>query len=353
MRKALVVTVLLCASRLALAQSPANAEVVNDLAPTGKLRAAINLVNTVLAQRGAPGQAPKGISVDLSRELARRLGVPVEFVIFNGAGREFQAAKDHVWDIGFFALDPLRRAEVDFTAPYVVINGGYLVRNNSPVRTIADADRKGTRIAVGKDSVYDLFLTRRLKQAQLVRVSPASMENVLNTFFKRDLEVAAFITLPLAEYAKGDSHVRLVDGTFMDINQAIAVPKGRGEAGRKYLSAFVEEMKASGFVEQALLRSQEGRAAVAPPAADFARAEAAADSTGQCELLPPWFKSDSSNVVKEKIGPNIPGSPTANTYFFMPHPVKHVIVHLEPETSDTAPYVVKLITRYSDDSIYE
>jgi|GEM_PF-44860 len=349
MRNFLSAAVLLCAGTIAAAgQGVAPADAVHQLAPSGKLRAAINLVNSVVAQPGLAGGEPRGVSADLARELARRLGVPIEFVIFDGAGREFHAADSGTWDVGFFAIDPLRSADVDYTAPYVVIQGGYMVRNGSPVRSIADADRPGTRIAVGRDSVYDLYLTRTLKNAKLVRVSPADLKNVLATFSNDGLEVAAFITIPMADYAKGDPSVRMVDGPFMEIDQAMAIPKGRGQAGLRYLRAFVEEMKASGFVASALARSGQTDAAVAPAAPpDTALA------AGTCELLPPWFRSDSSKVVQEKIGPHIPGSPTANTYFFMPHPFKYVTVHLEPQTSDTAPYVVKLITRYTDDTIYE
>jgi polar amino acid transport system substrate-binding protein len=345
----LFAVVMVCMAAVALGQD-ASPEVVRDLAPTGKLRAAINLVNTVIAQRHSNAGTPKGVSADLARELARRLGVPIEYVIFYGAGKEFEAAKRGVWDIGFFALDPERATQVDFTAPYVVIQGGYLVANDSPVHSIADADRPGTRIAVGRGSVYDLYLTRTLKHAELVRVSPAGLPTILDEYYENKLDVAAFITIPLAAFAKGDPDTRLVDGTFMDIEQAVATPKGRGEAGRRYLHAFMEEMKASGYVEAALLRSGKTEAAVAPPAREY-RAESA-NAPGTCEPLPPWFRSDSTNVVREKIGPN-EGSPTGNTYFFMPHPVKHVIVHIEPTSSDTAPYVVKLITRYTDDSIFE
>jgi polar amino acid transport system substrate-binding protein len=343
MRNILGAAVFLCAGAIAAAaQSVAPADAVKDLAPSGKLRAAINLVNTVIAQRDPTGGDPKGVSVDLARELAHRLGVPIEFVIFDGAGKEFHAASSDVWDIGFFAIDPVRDADVDYTAPYVVIEGGYMVRKDSPVQSIADADKAGTRIAVGRDSVYDLYLTRALKSAQLVRVSPADLNTVVDAFFNQKLEVAAFITIPLADYAKGNPSMRMVNGVFMDIDQAIATPKGRGEAGRRYLSAFVEEMKASGFVADALKRSGERDVAVAPAA----KADA-------CVPLTPSFRSDSSRVVMEKIGPNDSESPTGNTYFLMPHEFKYVIVHLNPTSSDVGTYVVKLIARYTDDTIYE
>jgi polar amino acid transport system substrate-binding protein len=325
----------------AVAQSPAPSDAVKDIAPTGKLRAAINFVNTVIAQRDPASGEPMGVSADLARELARRLGVPIEFVLFEGAGREFDAAKTGVWDIGFFAIDPVREVDVDYTPPYVIIEGGYLVRKDSPVQSIADVDKKGTRIAVGNGSVYDHYLTSTLKNAQLIRQLPADMDNVLKAFFDQKLEVAAFISIPLANYAKGNPDVRMVDGVFMKILQAMAMPKGRGEAGRRYLNAFIEDVKASGFVEESLKRSGRGDAAVAPPA-----------TTG-CEPLSPLFRSDSSRVVQEKISPNGSDSPTGNTYFLMRDPYKYVIVHLNPTSSDTGNYLVKLITRYMDDTIYE
>lgn len=368
MRNALCAAIFLCAGALATAQT-APPEVVRDLAPTGRLRAAINLANSVLAHRDTKESEPTGVSVDLARELGKRLGVPVEFVIYHGAGTVFHSAGGDRWDIGFFALDPERAPDVDYTAPYVIIQGGYIVRKDSSVWTIADADRPGARIVVGKDSVYDLYLTRTLKHAELVRVSPAGLPTVLDKFFHDKLEVAAFISIPLARYAEGNPNMRMIDGSFMEIDQAIATPKARGQAGRRYLKAFVEEMKASGFVEAALVRSGQGEAVVAPPAsqshahympaayvrtgpADAAPDQAGAEAVGTCELLPPWFRTDATKVVREKIGPK-EASPTGNTYFFMPRPVKHVIVHIEPTTSDTAPYVVKLITRYTDDTIFE
>jgi polar amino acid transport system substrate-binding protein len=351
MRRLLCALALICAgSAFAAADSVAPPAVVKALAPTGKLRAAINLVNTVIAQRDPETGQPKGISVELARELARRLGVPVEFVIFQGAGAEFDAAQTGVWDIGFFAIGPARRAQVHFTGPYVELEGAYMVQNDSPVRTVSDVDRPGTRVAVGKDSVYDHYLTRTLKNAELVRVSPAALENVVERFLQDDLEVAAFIRIPLATYAKNHRNVRMVPGNFMKIQQAIAMPRGRGAAARTYLHAFVEDVKASGFVEQAVLGSGDAEVKVAPADDDHSPGSNPPGMT--CEALPPTFRSDASRVVKEKIAPNSP-NPTGNTYFLMRKPYKYVVVHLNPATSDTAPYLVKLISRYTDDTIYE
>jgi len=236
----------------------------SELAPSGKLRAAINFGNTVLAQKEPATGEPHGVSVDLARELGRRLNVPVELVTFDAAGKVFDALKTNAWDVAFLAIDPARASEIAFTAPYVVIEGTYLVPADSPLRTIGDIDREGVRVAVGNKSAYDLYLTRTLKRAQIVRAptSPDAIE-----FFVRDkLEAAAGVKQSLLEFAKSNPNVRVMDGNFMVIEQAMGTPKGR-EAGAHYLREFVEEMKASGFVATGLERSGQGDATVAPKAA--------------------------------------------------------------------------------------
>ena len=240
------------------------ADVVRDLAPTGKLRAAINLGNMVLAQKDPATGELRGVTVDLARELGRRLGLPVEFVPFDAAGKVFEALKSGVWDIAFLAIEPVRAAEIAFTAPYVIIEGVYMVPTNSSLRTVEEVDRDGVRIAVNKGSAYDLFLTRTLKHAQLVRA-----ENGIDLFIKDKLDVAAGVKQPLVEFAKTNPNVRLIDGRFMEIRQAMGTPRLRyqgREAAPRYLHSFVEEMKASGFVAKALERSNQPDAAVAPPA---------------------------------------------------------------------------------------
>jgi polar amino acid transport system substrate-binding protein len=233
----------------------------SELAPTGKLRAAINFGNPVLAQKDQASGEPRGVSVDLARELGRRLGVPVELVTFDAAGKVFDALKTDAWDIAFLAIDPVRAAEIVFTAPYVVIEGTYLVPADSPLRTIQDVDRDGVRVAVGNKSAYDLYLTRTLKRAQLVRV-PTSPE-AIDVFLKDKLEAAAGVKQPLLQFAKTHPNVRVMDGRFMVIEQAMGTPKGR-EAGALYLRELVEEMKASGFVARGLEKSGQGDATVAP-----------------------------------------------------------------------------------------
>jgi polar amino acid transport system substrate-binding protein len=236
-------------------------DVVKDLAPTGKLRAAINLGNPVLAQKG-PGGEPRGVTVDLANELARRTGLALELVPFDAAGKVFEALKAGAWDIAFLAIEPVRAAEIAFTAPYVIIEGVYMVPKDSSLKSVDEVDRAGIRIAVNKGSAYDLFLTRTIKNAQIVRG-----ESGVDLFNKDKLEVAAGVKQPIVAYAKTNPDVRVMDGRFMEIRQAMGTPQGR-PAAAAYLRTFVEEMKASGFVADALKRSNQGDATVAPAATD-------------------------------------------------------------------------------------
>src|SRR3954467_12806645 len=138
---------------------------VEQLAPTGRLRATINFGNPVLAQRDPATGEPRGVSVDLARELGRRLGVPVDLVTFETAGKAFAALQSGACDVGFLAIDPARAADLTFTAPYVIIEGSYVVSAESRLREISDFDVEGVRIASGKNTAYDLYLTREIKRA--------------------------------------------------------------------------------------------------------------------------------------------------------------------------------------------
>ncbi|SAL51517.1 ABC amino acid transporter, periplasmic ligand binding protein [Caballeronia udeis] len=237
------------------------ANVISDLAPTGKIRAAINFGNPVLALKDSVTEQPRGVSVDLSRELSARLGVPVEFVTYSAAGKVVDAVTANEWDVAYVAIDPIRGAGIFQTPPYVVIEGAYLVANSSPICTNDEVDHEGIRVAVGKGSAYDLFLTRELKRASIVRApsSPATVEMMV----QQKLEVAAGVRQQLESDARRLSGLRVLDGRFMVINQAMATPKGRN-AGGEYLHDFVQEMKASGFVAEALRRNGIEGAAVAP-----------------------------------------------------------------------------------------
>lgn len=240
----------------------ATADALKDLAPTGKLRAAINFGNSVLAQKDPATGQPKGITPELAREVGKRLGVPVEFVTYDAAGKVFDDAKNDKWDIAFVAIEPVRAELIEFTAPYVIIEGTYMVRQDSPLKKIEDVDKPGIRIAVGLKSAYDLYLTRTIKNATIVRAPAGGGKAMIDMFVNDKLEVAAGVRQPLEAYAKDHPEMRVMDGAFQEIRQAMGTPKGRAE-GAKYLSAFVEEMKASGFVADALKRSGQS-AKVAP-----------------------------------------------------------------------------------------
>ena len=257
---------------LTMAASPALAqpspEALRDLAPSGTLRAAINFGNGVLAQKGEGG-APRGVSVDLATELARRLGVPVAFVPYEAAGKVFEGARAGAWDIGFMAIEPVRAAEIAFTAPYVVIEGTYMVRQDSPFQDVGDVDKPGVKIAVGLGSAYDLYLTRTIEHARILRAKTGGGTAMIEMFVGDHLDVAAGVRQQLDAYAKDHPDMRVMPGHFQEIAQAMGMPRVEGQkrdAGAKYLAAFVEEMKASGFVADALKRSGQV-AQVAPRAA--------------------------------------------------------------------------------------
>jgi polar amino acid transport system substrate-binding protein len=243
------------------AQASAAPAAVADLAPSGRLRAAINFGNPILAVKDIATGEPRGVSVDLARELGRRLGVPVELVTYNAAGKVVEGIRPDAWDVAFLAIDPERAAELAFTSPYVIIEGAYLVAAASPIRGNADVDRAGVRIAVGAGSAYDLYLTRELAHATLVRApsSPA----VTDLFLAQGLDAAAGVRQQLEADARRIPGLRLLDGHFMVIRQALATPRGR-TAGVRYLETFIEEAKGSGFVAQSLARHRIEGAAIAP-----------------------------------------------------------------------------------------
>ena len=243
--------------------------VVAALAPTGRLRASINLGNPVLAGRDRSSGELSGVSVDLARELGRLLGVPVDLVAVEAAGRSVEVVRAGQADIGFFAIDPLRSEGVAFSAAYVVIEGAYLVRADSPLQRNEEVDRAGLSVAVGRGSAYDLYLSRTLKNATLVR-TPTSGQ-VVDEFMARRLDVAAGVRQQLDFDARRFPGVRLLPGRFMVIEQAMGVPAGRPPLAVQALAAFVEAMKAGGFVAQALQRHRIEGALVAPPAAAPAR----------------------------------------------------------------------------------
>ena len=233
-------------------------------APTGLLRASINLGNPILANRNPASGDVFGVSVDLARALAQELGVAIELVVFDAAAKAVDAVKAGHADIGFFAVDPLRSDGVRFSAPYVQIEGAYLVRNASTLTDNAHVDRAGTRVMVGKGSAYDLHLTRALKAATILRAptSPA----VVDSFISQNADVAAGVKQQLQSDAARLPGLRLLPGRFMVIEQAMGLQASRGDAAQVLLRSFVERAKASGFVAASLQRHGIQGALVAPPA---------------------------------------------------------------------------------------
>ena len=195
------------------------------LAPTGALRASINTGNPVLAGLDAQGQAI-GVSVDMARDMAERLGVALQLVVVDAAGKSVDVVSQEQADIGFFAIDPRRAASIAFTEPYVLIEGYYLVHDDSPIRTNADVDHTGNRVVVGKGSAYDLFLTRELQRAEIIR-APTS-PTVVQTFLDTQCEVAAGVKQQLEADAAHVPGLRLLGERFMVIRQAMGVPTSRG-----------------------------------------------------------------------------------------------------------------------------
>jgi polar amino acid transport system substrate-binding protein len=230
-----------------------------DLAPTGCLRASINLGNPVLAQ-GTPGE-PAGVTVDIAREVARRLSVPVELLCVDAARKSYEAMAAGDADLCFLAVEPAREAEVAFTAPYVVIDGVYAVPLSSALVTVADVDRPGVRVGVKLGSAYDLFLSRTLKHASIVRGDEG-----VEVFRAQGLEVAAGIRQPMAAFAAENRGVRLIGERFMQIRQAVGTTRTRQPETTSYLHDLVEDLKATGFIAEGLRRSHQSAATVAPPA---------------------------------------------------------------------------------------
>ncbi len=238
------------------------ADLARSLAPRGTLRAAINFGNTVLAQRGPTLEESGGVSVAISRELAQRLKVPLELVPFEGAGDVVAAAPEDRFDVGFLAIDPLRAKTLSYTAPYVLIEGGYLVRNESPLTAVEEVDRPGIRMSVGARSAYDLYLTRTLKHAEIVRAGTSS--DGLGLFLSEGLDVAAGVKASLLDFAKTRSDVRVLPGRFMVIEQAMLTI--RGEDALRAIADLIEELKRTGFVARELARTGQTEATVAPAA---------------------------------------------------------------------------------------
>jgi|SRR5689334_17441859 len=237
----------------------------SEFAPSGTLVMGVNYGNIVHTQRDPGGGDPRGVAPELARELAKRLGVPVRYVTYEIAGKLADDAKQGAWDLAFLAVDPARAKDISFSEPYVLIQGSYLVKKDAPMKSVKDFDRPGLKIGVGLKSAYDLFLTRELKHAELVRypTSQAAIDAFVGG--KEGLGAAAGVRQPLAIAARKDASFRVIEDSYMTIDQAAGVPQGRPNAA-KYLRDFIEEQKANGFVARKLAESGNADATVAPAA---------------------------------------------------------------------------------------
>jgi len=233
----------------------------NELAPTGKLRVGLNYSNFLLVLGDDAKGEPRGIAPDLGRELAKRTGLPLEFVKYDAAGKLFDAVKAAQCDVGFLGAEPQRANELDFTAAYLEIPVTFLVPAGSPIKTIADVDREGARIAVSERSAYDLYLSRTLKKAELVRTKgiPASYD----AFMAQKLEALGGLKPKLVEEQARTPGSRVLDGQITGVQQAIGAPKGR-PAAAKYLREFAEDIKRSGLVARTIAKHGVRGVTVAP-----------------------------------------------------------------------------------------
>jgi len=242
-------------------QAPSAAR--SELAPTGKLRVGINVQNFLLVNKERTDGQYSGIAVDLGRELGRRLGVPVELVAFDTAGKLADAVKSGAWDVAFLGNEPTRANEIAFSAAYLEIEAGYLVPAGSPIRAIEDVDREGVRVAVNAKSAYDLYLTRNLQRAKLFRAPTVDASYEL--FVGDKLDALAGLKPRLVMDAEKLPGSRVLEGRFSAVQQSIGTPQGR-PSGAKYLRKFAEDAKASGFVAKAIERHAVRGVSVAPKA---------------------------------------------------------------------------------------
>ena len=227
-------------------------ETIAQLAPTGVLRAALNLGNPLLVQKDTATGKLGGVTVDMAHEIANILDVGVEFLEFDSAGTVSDLAMQDVWDVAFLAIDPKRAIDIVYSEPYVHIEGTYVVANATPIQTLDDVDKPGVQIAVGEGTAYDLFLTRHLAHAELVRF--ATTEASLRQFSAQGIKIAAGIRQPLEQFAQANEGFRVLDGYFTLIKQAVGCPRERPKAAA-FLRSYVQQAKRSGFVAEGFQRS--------------------------------------------------------------------------------------------------
>jgi len=235
----------------------------SELAPSGTLRVGLNHGNFLLVTPGSSATDPRGVAPDLARELARRLGVPIDFSKFATAGALGDAVSTGAWDVAFLGAEPQRANEIAFTAAYLEIPATYLVPAGSTIRSIAEVDKPGVRIAVSDKSAYELWLSRNIKHAELKRTQ--GIDASYELFVNERLEVLSGLRPRLLSDVQKLPGARILDGQFAAVQQAVGTPKPR-EAGAAYLKKFVEDVKASGVVAEAIKRNNAQGVSVAPPA---------------------------------------------------------------------------------------
>ncbi len=239
-------------------------DALSELASGGTLRAAINMANSLLVTGSTPTGEPAGVAPDIARAIADRLGVAVSYVQFASPGELADAVDGGDWDIGMIGAEPVRAERIAFSAAYVEIEATYLVPGGAPFASVKDVDREGVRIAISGRSAYDLYLTRSLEHAELVRAQGVS--GAAELFVRDELDALAGLRPALATEADKLPGTRVLDGHFTTIQQAIGTRRGN-EAGAAFLAEFVEEAKASGLVGRLIERhGVTGRLSVAPPA---------------------------------------------------------------------------------------
>jgi polar amino acid transport system substrate-binding protein len=226
-------------------------DVIADLAPTGVLRAGINLSNFLLVTGKSAAGDPEGVAPDMAHEIATRLGTPVKYVPFKTPGELADVAGNGVWDIGLIGAEPQRAEKIAFTAAYVEIEATYLVPEGSPLKTIADIDRPGVRIAVTGRSAYGLWLDRNIKHAELVRSE--TLDSAYEQFVRGGLDALAGLRPRLLSDVEKLAGARIVDGQFTAVQQAVGTAR-QNSAGAAFLAEFVEEAKASGLVARLIER---------------------------------------------------------------------------------------------------
>ncbi len=227
---------------------------LKSFAPTGSLRVGINLGNPVLASEDAATKELSGVSVDIANEIGKRINLPIQLIPFKSASATVDGIKNGELDMVFVAIDPVRGADISYTPAYIQIEGAYMVKSSSPLKSNAEVDVAGTEIVVGKGSAYDLYLTREIKNATLLRA--ASSQAVIDDFMAGKGNVAAGVKQQLESDAKRYEGLRMLPGRFMVINQSIGIPKARPDFAKTtaYLSEVIAQLKQSGFIVNSMQR---------------------------------------------------------------------------------------------------